>query len=174
MVRIISFLIDAHLVKACPVPLGVGNTRSGRKRLIISFLLNWQPLNNSKKNLSGNECGSCIQIDISVELKYSNPVLKCGGIMTIQTTYTNARSNLAKLFDEVTQNQEIVIINRRGKEDVALISASELESLTETARLLRSPRNASRLLKALNRALSGSEPATGIDELKTEVGLEKG
>ena len=37
----------------------------------------------------------------------------------IQTTYTNARANLAKLFDEVTLNQEVVVINRRGKDDVA-------------------------------------------------------
>jgi len=94
--------------------------------------------------------------------------------MTIHTTYTNARSNLAKLFDEVSYNQETVIINRRGKEDVALISASELESLFETAHLLRSPKNATRLMQALNRALSNSESAIGIDELKTEVGIEKG
>jgi antitoxin YefM len=94
--------------------------------------------------------------------------------MTIHTTYTNARSNLAKLFDEVSYNQETVIINRRGKEDVALISASELESLFETAHLLRSPKNVTRLMQALNRALSNSESAIGIDELKTEVGIEKG
>ncbi len=94
--------------------------------------------------------------------------------MTIHTTYTSARANLAKLFDEVTHNQETVIINRRGKEDVALISASELESLFETAHLLRSPRNATRLLKALNRALSNSDSPMDIEELKTEVGIEKG
>lgn len=61
--------------------------------------------------------------------------------MSIQTTYTSARANLAKLFNEVTQNREIVIIRRRGAEDVA----------KETAHLLRSPRNAKRLLEALGR-----------------------
>jgi len=93
--------------------------------------------------------------------------------MTIHTTYTNARANLANLFDEVTYNQETVIINRRGKEDVALISATELESLFETAHLLRSPKNAERLLKALNRALSNSESTMEVDELKKEVGIGK-
>jgi antitoxin YefM len=93
--------------------------------------------------------------------------------MAIHTTYTNARANLANLFDEVTYNQETVIINRRGKEDVALISATELESLFETAHLLRSPKNAERLLKALNRALSNSEPTMEVDELKKEVGIGK-
>ena len=48
----------------------------------------------------------------------------------IQTTYTKVRNNLAKLFNEVTLNQEVIIINRRGKDDVALISVSELNSQT--------------------------------------------
>ena len=72
--------------------------------------------------------------------------------MPIQTTYTNARANLAKLCDEIAKNQEIVIINRRGSHDVALVSAEELSSLVETAHLLRSPKNVERLLPALNRA----------------------
>lgn len=93
--------------------------------------------------------------------------------MAIHTTYTNARANLAKFFDEVSNNQETVIINRRGKEDVALISATELESLFETAHLLRSPKNASRLLQALNRALSDSESTMQLVELKKEVGIGK-
>ena len=75
--------------------------------------------------------------------------------MPIQTTYTHARAKLAALLDEVTENQEVVIIHRRGAQDVAMISAAELSSLTETAHLLRSPKNAERLLTALNRALAG-------------------
>ena len=65
--------------------------------------------------------------------------------MSAQTTYTKARANLAKFCDQVTANHEIVIINRRGAEDVALVAASELRSLLETAHLLRSPKNAQRL-----------------------------
>jgi antitoxin YefM len=91
--------------------------------------------------------------------------------MPIQTTYTNARSNLAALLDEVTGNQEVVIISRRGAEDVAMISAAELSSLTETAHLLRSPKNAERLLTALNRALAATEKPQTIEELRREVGL---
>jgi antitoxin YefM len=72
--------------------------------------------------------------------------------MAIQTTYSNARENLASLLEQVVSNREIVIINRRGFEDVALVTASELSSLLETAHLLRSPKNAQRLLKALRRA----------------------
>jgi antitoxin YefM len=36
--------------------------------------------------------------------------------MSIQTTYTQARAELAKLLDEVTHNREIVIIQRRNEE----------------------------------------------------------
>jgi antitoxin YefM len=93
--------------------------------------------------------------------------------MPIQTTYTNARANLAKLYNEVTANQEIVIINRRGYEDVALIAASELSSLAETAHLLRSPKNAERLLKALSRAKARTVKPQTIKQLRREVGLEQ-
>lgn len=73
--------------------------------------------------------------------------------MAIETSYTEARANFAKLCDRVTQDRETVIIKRRGAEDVALIAADELSSLEETAYLLRSPENARRLLTALNDAL---------------------
>lgn len=52
----------------------------------------------------------------------------------ITTTYTNARTNLAKFLDKVTDNRETVVIQRRGHEDVIMISADELNSLLETAR----------------------------------------
>jgi antitoxin YefM len=90
----------------------------------------------------------------------------------IQTTYTNARANLAKLLDEVTLNQEVLVINRRGKDDVAMISASELNSLIETAHLLRSPKNAKRLMSALEKAKSNEEDSQSIKDLQSEVGLE--
>ena len=91
--------------------------------------------------------------------------------MAILTTYTQARANLAKLMDEVALNQEVVIVNRRGKEDVAMISASELNSLTETAHLLRSPKNAQRLLAALQRARAGRGARKKLEQLRREVGL---
>ena len=92
--------------------------------------------------------------------------------MANQTTYTKARANLAKLCNQVTENREIVIINRRGSEDVALVAAAELSSLLETAHLLRSPKNAQRLLAALNRALSGRTKPQAIEKLRRELGLE--
>jgi antitoxin YefM len=94
--------------------------------------------------------------------------------MPIQTTYTQARANLASLLDEVTLNREVVIIERRGAEPVALVSADELEGLMETAYLLRSPRNAERLLRALVRAQQKEGAPQTVDALKREIGFDDG
>ena len=92
--------------------------------------------------------------------------------MTIQTTYTQARAELAKLLDQVTHNREVVVIQRRGEEEVAMIAASELTSLMETAYLLRSPANAERLLSALGRALKDEGQSLTVEALRREVNLE--
>ncbi|HYE73882.1 MAG TPA: type II toxin-antitoxin system prevent-host-death family antitoxin [Blastocatellia bacterium] len=93
--------------------------------------------------------------------------------MAIQTSYSNARENLASLLEQVAANREIVIINRRGFEDVALVTASELSSLLETAHLLRSPKNAQRLLKALQRAQSQTLKPQSVAKLRQEMGLDE-
>lgn len=93
--------------------------------------------------------------------------------MTTQTTYTKARANLAKLGKPVAENREIILIRRPGGEDVALISAEELSSLLETAHLLRSPRNATRLLAALEQARAGVGTPQTVSALRREVGLDQ-
>jgi len=91
--------------------------------------------------------------------------------MTVEFTYTTARGKLASLLDRVTKDREVIIIQRRGSEDVAMISADELASLTETAYLLRSPQNAERLLSALGRALKNEGTPQSLDELRRGVDL---
>jgi antitoxin YefM len=92
--------------------------------------------------------------------------------MTIEFSYSSAREQLATLLDRVTKDREVVIIQRRGGEDVAMIAADELASLMETAYLLRSPQNAERLLSALAHALKNEGKPQNIDDLRREVGLE--
>jgi antitoxin YefM len=92
--------------------------------------------------------------------------------MSIEFTYTAARANLAKLLDSAVADREIVLIRRRNGEDVALIAADELESLLETAHLLRSPRNAERLLTALQRARGSSIPPQSVESLRSEIGID--
>jgi antitoxin YefM len=93
-------------------------------------------------------------------------------MMTIQTTYTQARAQLASLLDAATNDREIIIIQRRGEEDVALIAADELAGLLETVHLLRSPHNAERLLTALARARAAEGLPQTIDALRREVDLD--
>lgn len=92
--------------------------------------------------------------------------------MTIDVTYTQARASLAKLLNDVTENREVVIIRRRNGDSVALIDATELSSLMETAYLLRSPANAERLLTALNDALKGEGQHMSLEALRNEVGMD--
>jgi len=48
-----------------------------------------------------------------------------------------------------------------------------LSSILETAHLLRSPKNAQRLLTALLKVQEGKEAPQTLQELKREFGLEK-
>jgi len=91
--------------------------------------------------------------------------------METQTTYTKARANLAKLCDQVTDNRDIVIISRRTGGDVALIAADELSSILETLHLLRSPKNADRLLLALKDARTRKGKRQSVSSLRREVGI---
>ncbi len=104
---------------------------------------------------------------------YNDIVLKQRKPMAIQTTYSKARQNLAKLLDEVTINKETVVIKRRRGEGVVMMSESDASSLLETAHLLRSPRNARRIFEALERALKaegGTRMTAGeVEKLRDEV-----
>jgi antitoxin YefM len=94
-------------------------------------------------------------------------------VMAIETTYTQARQGLKALLDEVTENREQVIIRRRGGDDVAMIAADELRGLIETAHLLRSPENARRLLRALERATSQKGRPQTLEKLRADLGLDR-
>jgi antitoxin YefM len=65
----------------------------------------------------------------------------------------------------------VVMVRRKHGGDVALVPAAELEGLMETAHLLRSPRNARRLLDAVRRAEKHQGKAIPVDRLKREIGL---
>ncbi len=89
--------------------------------------------------------------------------------MPTDTTYTHLRENLAGILDDVIDQQEVVIVRRKGARDVALIPASELASLIETAHLLRSPKNARRLRSALRRAESAKVTPDSVASLRREI-----
>jgi len=71
------------------------------------------------------------------------------------TTYSQLREHLAEVWDQVEDTQEPIVVSRKGHQDIAILPADELERIRETAHLLRSPRNAKRLVDALARAYQG-------------------
>jgi antitoxin YefM len=88
-----------------------------------------------------------------------------------ETTYTNLRQNLASVLDRVVNDREVVIVRRKGDKKVAMVPADELAGLMETAHLLRSPRNAKRVLSALRRATSRKGKPESLDKLRQELQL---
>lgn len=87
-------------------------------------------------------------------------------------TYSQAREHLAEVWDQIENGREEAILTRRGHEDMAILPATELASLKETAYLLRSPANAARLLAALARSRRGNAPGpTDLMVLRAELGL---
>jgi antitoxin YefM len=93
--------------------------------------------------------------------------------MAVETTYTALRERLAGFLDQVTDDREVVIVRRRGARDVAMIPAEELAGLMETAYLLRSPKNAERLLDSLRELERGGGEVMSLEELRRSVGLDK-
>lgn len=91
----------------------------------------------------------------------------------VETTYTGLRENLASIMDRVVNDREVVIIRRKGDQRVAMISAEELSGLLETAHLLRSPKNAQRLLDAMASIKQGKGKTESLDKLRQELGLDK-
>ena len=92
--------------------------------------------------------------------------------MTIETTYSQAREQLKALMDRAVEDREVIVVRRRTGGDVAMIAADELASIVETAHLLRSEKNAQRLLAALSRARSRTTKPTPIAHLEKLVGVD--
>jgi len=64
-------------------------------------------------------------------------------------TYTAARQNLAKTMEKVCKDHAPVIVTRRTSNSVVIMSLEDYEAFEETAYLLRSPKNARRLIESI-------------------------
>ena len=93
-------------------------------------------------------------------------------MLSKETTYSQARNNLATILDEVYDGRQIMVIKRRNHKNVALIAEDELSSLLECVYLLRSPENAKRLFRALEWAETEDETSQTLAELKEELKIE--
>ena len=93
--------------------------------------------------------------------------------MATRVSYSYARQNLAALLNQAEDEQAPVYISRRNREDMVLLPAAEYRSVEETAHLLRSPENARRLLRALQRALEQDVAPSTLAELRSDFDLEE-
>jgi antitoxin YefM len=65
-------------------------------------------------------------------------------------TYSTARANLAGTMDRVCEDHAPIIITRNGEQQaVVMMSLEDYNAMEETAYLLRSPKNARRLVDAI-------------------------
>lgn len=64
-------------------------------------------------------------------------------------TYTEARERLSDIIEKVCEDHDPLIITKRRDKAVVMMSLEDYESLKETSYLLRSPRNARRLLESI-------------------------
>ena len=70
-------------------------------------------------------------------------------------SYSDARARLAKTMDRVCDDHSPVVITRKSARSVVMMSLEDFQALEETAYLLRSPKNARRLLESVAELESG-------------------
>jgi len=70
-------------------------------------------------------------------------------------SYTAARENLAQTMDKVCSDHAPVIITRNRDQAVVMLALEDFEALEETAYLLKSPANASRLMESIAQLKAG-------------------
>lgn len=74
-------------------------------------------------------------------------------------TYTKARTHLAETMERVCEDHAPVIITKKEEHAVVMISLEDYRSMEETTYLLRSPKNARRLLESMAQLESGGGTA---------------
>jgi antitoxin YefM len=71
------------------------------------------------------------------------------------TTYTDFREHLAGYMDKVCNDLDVLYVTRQKARTVVVLAEEEYDGLLETAHLLRSPANATRLITAIADANAG-------------------
>ena len=71
-------------------------------------------------------------------------------------SYSDARARLAKTMDKVCDDHAPITITRKTARSVVMMSLEDYQALEETAYLLRSPKNARRLLESIAELESGA------------------
>ena len=84
--------------------------------------------------------------------------------MSSIVTFSDARSNLKALLDQVTNDADVAVITRRGAENSVVMSQSYYDSLIETVHLLKSPKNAAHLAVSIEQYRAGKAKARELTD----------
>lgn len=79
-------------------------------------------------------------------------------------TYSTARAKLADTMDRVCDDHEPIIITRNGQQAVVMMALDDFKALEETSYLLRSPKNARRLLESIAAIDAGKGQVRSLTE----------
>ncbi|KFD21497.1 YefM family antitoxin protein [Tatumella ptyseos ATCC 33301] len=71
-------------------------------------------------------------------------------------SYSEARQNLSATMIQTVEDRSPILITRQNGESCVLMSLEEFNSLEETAYLLRSPKNARRLMDSVDSLKNGN------------------
>jgi antitoxin YefM len=69
--------------------------------------------------------------------------------------YTEARNSLKSILDQVSEDADYTIINRRDAEDAVVMSLDYFNAIQETLHLLKSPANVKHLQKSIQQYKNG-------------------
>ncbi len=64
-------------------------------------------------------------------------------------TYSHTRQHLAEIMNKVTEDRAPILVTRQTGSPVVMMSLQDFNALEETAYLLRSPKNAKRLMESI-------------------------
>jgi antitoxin YefM len=69
-------------------------------------------------------------------------------------TYSHTRQHLAEIMNKVGEDRAPILITRQSGNPVVMISLQDFNALEETAYLMRSPKNAKRLVESIEQLAS--------------------
>lgn len=69
-------------------------------------------------------------------------------------TYSHTRQHLAEIMNKVSDDRAPVLITRQAGHPVVMMSLQDFNALEETAYLLRSPKNAKRLMASIEQLVA--------------------
>ena len=78
-------------------------------------------------------------------------------------TYTDARASLKDVMDRVIHDHVEVVVTRKNREAVVMISLDEYNAIQETLPLQKSPKNVQRLHSSIAQLTAGQGSEREID-----------